>query len=200
MMKKRVFATIMCIVMLVSILSACGNSAQSDVTTKEVIFLNRIEDSQPKNMGETGFTGLWHVLEFDEEMNPNALYAYQVDGILESDKEEMLNLLQEEGLLFLQDYPGSGVVVVGTMEILERIFLTDEKFKGYYFGAEAVVRPDMEEILKESCNGKTYLESMYSKSWFDKNFEELVTLLETDKNRVSLPVSVSSSWESIETD
>ena len=181
-----------------SFLTACGGTANATTMEKEVIFLNRVVNGTDKLPYSTGFTGVFHILAFDEEINPDALYAYKISGVIGGDMEELGELLKEEGFLWVQDYPCDEWVIAGTMEAFERVFLRDEKYKGYYLGADAVTRPDMEDVLKASCEGKIYMETMFSEIWFDKNFEKLIPYLGTDKNRVSVTVTVSTSWEMTE--
>ena len=178
------------IVVLIFSLISREDVVEKKVMEKEVIFLNRVVESGVFTTNSN--RGVAHKLDFDEELDSEVLYAYQVYGIDIDNKDDVLRLLREEGFLFVQDYPSEQVVVAGKLDDIKRVFGEGEFYEGYDIGAEALIRPDMVDVLKASCEGKVYMETMFSTHWFDDNFERLIPYLGTDKNRVGVMVTVSN--------
>ena len=163
--------------------------------TKEVVFLNRITSPQLYDSEQYGYIGVWSKLWFDEKIDPNALYAYRVTGIKEWLMWDTIQMLQEEGFLFVTNYPSDDVVIAGKMEDFERVFSSRNGYKGFYLGVEAVTRPDMETILTDAYGVTTCGPDGYTVEWFDAHFEEIASMLGTDKNRVCLSVQVTTTME-----
>lgn len=163
--------------------------------TKEVVFLNRITEPQLYDSEQYGYIGVWSKLWFDEKIDAEALYAYRVTGIKDWLMWDTIQMLQEEGFLFVTDYPSDDVVIAGKMEDFERVFSSRNGYKGFYLGVEAVTRPDMEEILVDACGVTSCGSDGYTVEWFDAHFEEIASMLGTDKNRVSLFVQVANTME-----
>ncbi|MBQ8626552.1 MAG: hypothetical protein IJ419_10375 [Agathobacter sp.] len=161
---------------------------EENTVMKEVVFLNRIAEAPLKNSNITGFAGVYSLLEFDEEYAPETLFAYQVIWSKHS-TDEVVNFLREEGFFILTRGLDTPLIVAGTMEQYKRVFLHNEEYKGFLLGADAAIRPDMEEIVRKVF-GENVNDTIYSKEWFDENYHALVPFLGTEKNRVTLTVPV----------
>ena len=162
---------------------------------QEVIFLNRLTEPQLYDSEQYGYIGVWSKLWFDEKIDAEALYAYRVTGIKDWLMWDTIQMLQEEGFLFVTNYPSDGVVIAGRMEDFERVFSSRKGYKGFYLGVEAVTRPDMETILTDAYGVTTCGPDGYTVEWFDARFEEIASMLGTDKNRVRLSVQVATTME-----
>ena len=135
------------IVVLIFSLISREDVVEKKVMEKEVIFLNRVVESGVFTTNSN--RGVAHKLDFDEELDSEALYAYQVYGMDIDNKDDVLRLLREEGFLFVQDYPSEQVVVAGKLDDIKRVFGEGESYEGYDIGAEALVRPDMVDVREK---------------------------------------------------
>ncbi|MBO5097461.1 MAG: hypothetical protein J6B96_04030 [Agathobacter sp.] len=157
---------------------------------KKVVFLNRIKGEVDKNSSDIGFSGLWDIYEFDEIYNEDTLFAYEVSWHHTSSRDETMNLLKKEGIFFLKTDSESRIYIAATREQLEKIFLTNKKYNGYYLGADAIERLDMSKLLLSARESGVIKSVSNDVEWFNENFDKLVPFLGTDKNRVTLTVPI----------
>ena len=194
MSKKTPLIVLICLGIIASALTGYESESRHFSVKKEVYFLNRIPAAIPVYGLDFDIsrTGLKHGYDFDEEIDEDALYAYQVEIVGDHKREDVLKLLQEEGFLFITDYQDSSIYIAGKMEDLERVFLRNESYKGYYLGATAILRPDFEQIIIEDMD---YPKNWITKEWVEDNFDRIAPYLGTDKNRALVTVTLSTSWE-----
>lgn len=186
-----------------------ASTQNEDTVMKEVVFLNKIYFNfrECVTIPRNEYTPY-----YEWESDPDTLYAFYViidhyqlnespnypsreEG--ETDEEysarcggyrvrAVKELLQKEGFIFVKQETPGFLMVAATREQIEHVFSEMENLEKWYIRAQAVERPDMNELLIQAgWDEKKDLEI-----WLKKNMDTFVQYLGTDANQITVTVPV----------